>query len=361
MDDLTGVSWSRTINDIADAQVTVPKGGREPECCQALGRVEPWVHELGIYRDADLVWQGPIVRVTERRSEFVIDAQDVFAWLDKLVNTFRVTYTSQDEDSRGRRRGRVTYIAWNHLRLNLEESALSDPPDYPGIMPYVVRRDGDLPTIKFEKDGSDNTTVWTEFVGNIWRELTKRGLTWTTVGRALLLRGRPTSKTQAIARLDIEDFTGEVELIKDGTTAATYAFATSQQTTDINDGRTVGTGRVGTPYGRLDTLVRLQEEDASNADLREAARGALGGRNPVPAAISVPQGSQLSPEAPVNIRWLVPGERIDVTTEAYCTAISNAFMVSDVDVTWESGGEKVAVTLIPLGDVDEDLESGVGP
>lgn len=363
MERLTQVTWGRTINDTSEAQVTVLKGNISPECCVAIGKAEPWVHELTIYRDTELVWQGPIISTTARRESITINARDVFAWLDKLVNTYDISYVPAVADAEGRRRAPITYIAWNHLRLNLEESSLSVPPDYPGIMDYVVRRDAGLPTIKVEKDGSTNTAAWAEYLGNIWREWAKRGLTWTTIGRRLLLRAKPTNTTRAMGRLTLDDFAGEVEVIKDGTTAATYGFASNQSGQNISvdgDGdpsKVLGTGRVGTAYGRLDVLVNIQEEDATDADLRAAARDAIAGRYPVPLTITIPDGSTLTTTAPVKIEQLVPGERFDVLADAYCTPIVQGFMLSDLDVSWQNGAEKVAISLVPLAEVDEELES----
>lgn len=356
---LSAVEWGRTINDISEASVSVAVVDAGPECCEALGRVEPWVHELTIYRDGELVWQGPVVRPRFRRDTVTIEAQDITAWFDHLVNTFRVTYTSSTADARGRMRAPITYIAENHIRLNLVESSLSVPPDYPGIMDYLVRRDMGLPRIKVEKDGSSNTTVWTEYLGDILREWTKRGLTWTTVGRSLLLRGRPTSDTRAAATLTLDHIAGDVEVVKDGSAGATYAFATSQQSQDVSKGKTLGTGRTGTAYGRLDTLVKIQEEEAADADLRAAARDALAGRYPVPTSIAVPDAAQLTPDAPVTIRQLVPGERLDVLAHSLCVPLAQGFALSDLSVSWSSeqggGAERVQIGLIPLGDVDEEL------
>ncbi len=358
---ISAVEWGRTINDISEASVTLAVADAGAECCEALGRVEPWVHELSIYRDGDLVWQGPVVRPRFRRDTVTVEAQDVSGWFDHVVNTFRVTYTSGTADARGRMRAPITYIAENHIRLNLQESSLSVPPDWCGVLPYIVRRDADLPRIKVEKDGSSDVAVWTEYLGDILREWTKRGLTWTTVGRSLLLRGRPTSDTRATTTLTLDHIEGDVEVVKDGALGATYAFATSQQSQNITNGTTLGTGRTGTAYGRLDVLEKIQEEDATDADLREAARNALAGRYPVPTSIQVPDAAQLTPDAPVTIRQLVPGERIDVLAHSLCLPLAQGFALSDVAVSWSSqggeggGGEQVQIGLIPLGDVDEEL------
>lgn len=358
MDRLTEVTWGRTINDISTASVTVLKGNLSPECCEAIGKTEPWVHELSVYRDGELVWQGPILRTTARRESILIEAQDVFSWFDKIVNTWRVTYKTWFPDAALRIKGPITRIAANHIRLNLTDPTLSIPSDYPGILDYLVHRDTGLPVIEVEKDGSTNTAVWTQYLGDILREWTKRGLTWTTIGRRLLLRGKPDSSTRAMGRLTLDDFSGEVEVIKDGSQTATYAFATNQESNDISLGHTVGGGRIGTAYGRLDLLTNVQDDNtAATPFLFITAFQSLGGRYPTPLVISIPDGSTLTPTAPVTLAQLVPGERFDVLADAYCTPIVQGFMLSDLDVSWQNGAEKVAITLVPLADVDEELSS----
>lgn len=354
MDRLTEVTWNRTLNDIAEASVTVLKGNVSAECCTALGEAEPWVHELTLYRDGELVWQGPITKTTSRRDSIVIQAQDVTSWFDYLVNTWRITYTAATADAQGRKAGPITAIAYNHIRLNITGSSLAVA-DYPGIMDYIIVRSTGLPTIKVEKDGSKNTTIWTAYLGTILREWAKRGLTWTTVGRSILLRAKPTSATRAQARLTMEDFTGEIEVIKDGTQGGVYGFATTQDQQDISDGKSLGYGRTKTAYGRLDVLVSLDEEKVTDADLREAAKDAIAGRYPVPVSISVPDGSALAATAPVTLRQLVPGERFDVLAESFCAPVLQGFALTDVEGSWQNGQEKIGITLVPLADLDEEL------
>lgn len=356
MDRLTEVTWNRTINDASEATITVLKGDISSECCAALGQAEPWVHELTVYRDGELAWQGPITKTTSRRDSIVISAMDVTAWFDHLVNTFRITYTAATADSQGRKAGPITAIAYNHIRLNLTASSLATP-DYPGIMDYVVARNTGLPTVKVEKDGSKNTSVWTAYLGDILREWAKRGLTWTTIGRSLLLRAKPTSSTRAQARLTMEDFTGEIEVIKDGTQGGTYGFATTQDQQDISEGKTLGYGKTKTAYGRLDQMVSIDEEKVTDADLRTAAKDSIAGRYPIPVSISVPDGSALAATAPVTLRQLVPGERFDVLAESFCQPVVQGFALTDVEGSWQNGQEKIGITLTPLADLDEELTS----
>ena len=344
MDQVSELSWGRTADDVSEAEVTLSRC----DACTDITDIHPWVHELTVYRDGEIMWQGPVRRVRVRRETIIIEALDVFAWLDRLVNTFRVGYTAAAPDGRGRRRGTIVYIARNHLRLNLEESSLSVPTDYPGIMDYLVTDETGLPTIKVEKDGSSDTSVWTEYLGDMFRDWVDRGLHWTTVGRSLVLRGWPDQNTAAQGRVSLADLVGEVEVVRDGDQAATYGFATTQQTQDISDGLTVGTGRTGTPYGRLDSLVRIQEDDPTEADLREAARSDIAGRYPAPMIIQIPDSAQIAPQAPVRMAQLVPGERFDVYDDSYCFPLEQGFALSDVEVTWDGSRERVTVGLVPL-------------
>lgn len=355
---LTTVSWARTVSDVSEASITIAKEGAE-DCCAQLGQIEPWVHELSIYRDSDLVWQGPIVRVTEARATVVIDARDVLAWLDRLVNTVQLRYITAEPDAEGRHAGPVQWIAHDLLKKNIGTSPLSQPPDWCGVLNYIVRRDTARDT-KFEKDGSDNKSVWNAYLSTIFDdELVPRGLEYTTVGRSILLRAPATEADRPQTRLFLEDVAGDVQVIRDGSAAATYGWATTQQEQNISPGLTVGTGQVGTPYGRLDWLVSSTAENADEDDLREVAQQAIGGRYPAPTSITVPTGAQLAASAPVSIEQLVAGERIDVVTNGFCMGISQAFRLSDVEVTWAGGsgtggGEQVAISLVPLFSVSDD-------
>ena len=359
VDSLTAVKWSRTINDISDASVTIAKAAAGPECCAQISNLHPWAHELSLYRDSHLVWQGPITsEVKETRSSLVVSAQDVLARVARTGNTHQIRYTTTEPDSDGRHQGPVQWIAYDLLDRNLRKSPLSVPPDASNLMPYVVRYDS-ATSVSFEKDGSDDASVWNEYLLTIFsEELVKRGLEFTTSGRSIILRGPAAREDRPQARLTPEDIVGDVEVTRSGTNAATYAFATSQQSQNITGGLTVGVGQVGSPYGRLDLIVRTAADHVSESDLRQMARQALVGRYPAPVTISVPTGSRLAATAPVSIHQLVPGERIDFVSTGFCLEVEQAFRLSDVDVEWGSSGEQVAISLVPLGalsDIEEVL------
>jgi hypothetical protein len=103
-------------------------------------------------------------------------------------------------------------------------------------------------------------------------------------------------------------------------------------------------------YGRLDHLIRTTAEGLTAYDLWQIARASYAGRNPVPTSLRIPDGAGLAATAPVSIRQLVPGVRIDVAATGMCMGLTQPYRLSDVDVEWGDNGENVGVGLIPIGD-----------
>lgn len=346
---LASVRWTRTINDISEATITIAKVSAGTECCGLLGKIEPYVHELTIYRDSELVWQGPVLRVTENRSTVTIEARDVVEWLGRTVNTTLLRYLSTNPAD-PKHVGPIQEIAESIIRENLEDGLFASEPDWPHMLDYIVR-DDDTVVARFEKDGTSNSEVWLVPILQVLDdELVPRGLEYTTVGRALVL-GRPqTTGDKAQARLTLDHFAGDVEIIRDGTNAATLVWVTNQQDQELTGSQFGVSGVVSPYYGRLDTLIRTSAEGLSAYDLWQIARGSYPGRNPVPTSLRVPNGSRLAVSAPVTMRQLVAGVRIDVAAPGMCMSVSQPYRLSDVEVEWGDGGEDVGISLVPIGD-----------
>ncbi|NDK24632.1 hypothetical protein FSY75_09120 [Streptomyces sp. TR1341] len=346
---LTSVKWNRTVNDTSEATIVIATGVAGRECCGLLGQIEPYVHELSLYRDSELVWQGPVTRTVENRTTFTVEAKDVTEWLARCVNTTLLRYLSTNpaDPMHG---GPVQEIAETIIRLNLETTGFSSGPDWPVMLDYIVRDDDTVDTF-FEKDGSDNASVWIVPILQILDdELVTRGLEYTTVGRTLIL-GRPqTTDDPAQARLTLEHFAGDVQITRDGANAATLVWVTNQNDQEITGTQFGVSGVISPYYGRLDTLIRTQAEGLTAYDLWQIARASYNGRNPVPTSLSIPEGSSLAASAPVSMRQLVPGVRLDVVATDMCNDLSQPYRLSDVDVDWGDTGEKVGVSLVPIGD-----------
>lgn len=449
-DRLSAVQWERRLTETAPARIVISKASMADECCGLLGAIHPWCHELSIYRDAELVWQGPVSRVSEDMASVTVEALDVTAWLARLQNTYLLNYKSGADP--------VT-IARAFITSNLNDPALSTPvKDWPGILPYLAT------TATTTKVKLNRRAVWSDMVLNIVNNLAAKGFEWTTVGRRMVMRPPATSASRARARLTPDDLPGGIQVARDGTETATRVYATSQSTEQ--DGITVSTGikAASAVCGRIDQVVRdnprvdvetdaekearlkvitdrrdKREDDAddvydsrvtarrnqANADLkavsalsdsscnakckadrrddiredrdadiqvyrktrdrakqtarnqyenelrlsnaeiaaeeREAiaevllteAKAALKGRWPTPVGITVQDGAQLSTTAPLTVRELVPGERVDVATVGYCQSITQAMRLSRVSGTWGQGGEAIGISLVPLSELAE--------
>jgi hypothetical protein len=256
---LSAVSWDRRLNETSAAKIVIGKSTMTDECCGLLGQIYPWCHELTIYRDTALVWQGPVSVVTEDQTSVTVEALDVTAWLGRLVNTHSLNHPTTAVD--------ITSIAKDAITLNLLDSALSTPTtDWPGMVPYLSVASAGV-AIKLNR-----RSVWSDTVLNIVSNLGQKGFEWTAVGRRMVLRPPATSDTRARARLTPEDLPGGIQVARDGTDAATRVYATSQ--TDTEDGITVSTALAAASAicGRIDQVVKDQPRVDVETDAQEAAR-----------------------------------------------------------------------------------------
>jgi hypothetical protein len=62
----------------------------------------------------------------------------------------------------------------------------------------------------------------------------------------------------------------------------------------------------------------------------------------------IPEGSTLAPTAPVTMRQLVPGVRVDVAATGMCNDLNQPYRL--VEVEWGSSGEQVGIGLVPIGE-----------
>jgi hypothetical protein len=346
---LSAVKWNRTISDTAAATITIAKAAAGVNCCGLLGQIEPFAHELTLYRDAELVWQGPIIRTTESRTTFTVLAHDMTEWLARTVNTTVLRYVSTNSAD-PTHQGPVQEIAETIIRLNLQAGLFASQPDWPVMLPYIVRLD-DPVKASFEKDGSDNKSVWFVPILQILNdELVPRGLEYTTVGRSLILSRPMTTADPAQARLTLNDIAGDVQIVRDGPSGATLVWVTNQNGPEISGTQFGASGVVSAVYGRLDTLIKSQAEGLTAYDLWQLARASYNGRYPVPTSLMIPDGSTLVPTAPVTMRQLVPGQRIDVAATGMCNDLNQPYRLADVEVEWGSSGEQVGIGLVPIGE-----------
>jgi hypothetical protein len=86
-DGVTDIAFTRKLNDTSTAEITVAIGDVSNGCCECLASINPWQHEIIIFRNGVSVWAGPIVDIEfDLSSETAkFRARDLSAWLDRRV------------------------------------------------------------------------------------------------------------------------------------------------------------------------------------------------------------------------------------------------------------------------------------
>lgn len=81
----SSLTYGRRLGDMSDCSLLVPTG----DCTDALGvaleAVNPWEHELIVWRGTDEVWVGPVQGVAWTANGVEIRARDVFQWLEHRI------------------------------------------------------------------------------------------------------------------------------------------------------------------------------------------------------------------------------------------------------------------------------------
>lgn len=318
-DVLTEVEWTRELDEFSSARVVINPSG---DCCDHLQRVEPWRHELHVFRDGQPVWNGPVIQPEWRAGQIEIFAADVLAWLDRRVPHRSQTFGDSD----------LTDIAaW------LIEDAFE--PDDPGHEVYVVGPS--------RVTGGRAYTMNVGQTGDHLRDLAETGLDYTAVGRTIILL--PEDYTGSVGRLTDADFPEDLVVGQDGSNLITRWVVAG----DEESGVMGEAGGVDEYYG----LLERYEEQTSIKTVGSAiaaARTKLRASTPAPVFVDTQQVT-ISPDAAVDVAKLVPGWCLDVTTEATCRVVTQRMKIVGVKVS-EDGGtdsspgrESVQVQLAATG------------
>lgn len=167
------ISFNRVLNDISQATVKVPIKGT---CCECLSDVNPWQHELAIFRNEELVWVGPIIDMEFDMVDEIatIFAKDLLTWADhRLVELADTDYEPENQD-----------LADAYTWL-LNHAYCKDP----WCMTWSVTPVGipipDLYYPAFDKAGGERWGGQYPVVGEQMRTLSQTGVDFTVVGRHL--------------------------------------------------------------------------------------------------------------------------------------------------------------------------------
>lgn len=320
LDRITRLCWGRELDDTSEAEVVAPTSG-DPVCCAALADVRTWANELVIERCGEEVWQGPITRLTYGPGGVAVEARDVTAWLDVRVVRDPIDFTEEN----GTGPVDLAVIAEAVIRSALRI-------DDPCLLDFL---DINLTGVEGELELEPNTKL----AGDALRDLARIGLDFTAIGRRIWVG----PDTGAVARSTLRDvhFRDTIEVVEDGEEAGTRWSVNG-------DGVSCVRGGEDPFYGLIERIA--DEPSITDDDTAcTAAESRLDSTNPPPLFVNIPEGASLTPDAPVDITELVPGQAFNVDVDLVCRRVNQVMTLTSLQACYSDEGEDIAVTLAPAG------------
>jgi hypothetical protein len=317
----TDISWSRVLDDTSQATVSGATG-QDERCCAAIAAIRPWRHEIGILRNNELIWVGPIVQVQTPPGQFQIDARDLSAWWDH-----RLIHQTQD----------FVQTDLATIFQALFDDAM-DPDPSPGILLATT-----FSGVKGSKRVLQNQH---QLAGPVLRDLTNTGIDWTAVGRTILAGGLVVP-TSPIGTFVDSHFT----------VPPTPIFSGEQQS-NAPTVRGAGGGTSGDrvfatstnfPAVAADGLLESVESVSSITDFNSAQQAA-DTQLALRKAVAQVENCQLAPDAPYPLSLLVPGALCHIDLTESCIPVFGSFRLKSVSgAVGASQDDSVTLVFQPEG------------
>ena len=312
----TSDGWfERVLDDTSDAEVHATYSTLDlRHCHNVLPTIETYAHELRIWWDGLIAWQGPITWLEHLSDGVVLKAEDRSTHLNTR------TLTGHDHSAT-----RLSDIFAAYLR----DAYLQDP----WGMTFIVQPVGVTGTrTVLPEDGRVAATAVDE--------LARTGIDWTVVGTKLLIGGAEVP-TRNLTTLNDSHFTTPLRVIEDGTRRATnFVMSGSQVAGEVGL-------RADDPRRRRYGLITGRAHDSQiedQASVNQAARTRLDfGQDPL---FIDPGVAVLTPSAPVAMVDLEPGARTQLVAAATHRTVTGAFRLERVRANLDG---TVSVTFQPLG------------
>jgi len=347
------VNWNRRLDDISEASVSIPIGGES--CCESLGLIEPWCHELHIFRNGEEVWTGVITKVIYGFTQVVVEARDMLAWLLVRIPECPFTVTNLD----------ISTVAQTIINIALAE-------DDPCLIEHLIV----VPTTQTVSLAEP----FAAFAGSAYDQLatlSDLGLSFTTLGRSIIVGGENLfNKTIGLLRDD--HILGEIAITKDGALYANRVY--TRYTSDDQQATCTANGATGVClpplagsacpaiseipvadracYGLVERLINVGEginlSTAQQAgDIYIKAGGAF-----VPRTLEFPPGTRLSPDTPFELNELIPGMNVNVAFTGLCLDIFSAMRLQEVTYRATPAEEEIGLSLAAFNLITGGLGAG---
>lgn len=344
---LINLTWGRRLNEVSEANVTFNLKGFEGDCCECVSNINPWEHELSIYRDGEEVWCGPVTggELDISNGTMRFDAKDLSTWFDRRwVEVLDQDVEFEEAD--------ITEV-YNWL---INHAYSKDPWN---MQWYFNTRLGiPIDRIYTAFESPDRWGGTYQMVGEELRGLTNSGIDHTVVRRTMVA-GDLRDSTNIVARLTDKHWTTMPNISIVGTAMATEVAVAG------------GAGGYGgwaddqiwieRPYDddrrRFGLLQRFDVaptlDDALTTSLpNPISQQAYNLRELRRRPFEYIQGGQLSQHAPVTFDTLVPGRYIRVDFEQTCRPVASNYLLTSISVSFGNDGESVSIELVPPGSED---------
>ncbi|HZQ86300.1 MAG TPA: hypothetical protein VFA83_15740 [Acidimicrobiales bacterium] len=328
---IVGGSMSRRLDDMSDARVTITgasvmglDAGRRAACLRDLRLLNPWEHELSLWRDGEEVWVGPIVQPKWGVDSIDVVARDLFQWFEKRRLWRNRTFVATD------------------LATIFETYAVDalhhDPTPAIDLAPTPTGITGDRTILAGAyRRAADEL-----------RELARSGLDFTFVARQMIVGGLELD-VPAIPTLVTEHFTAPGPTCDlDGLSAVTQTAVVGTNRTNQGDPIVGIAGGIDPELGLLQEVFNESSVGDHNSALA-AADSRLDLLRHVPEVIT----GALASTAPVIFDQLVPGARCPLKLALLARDVDATYRLHDLAVSFSDQGETVTPTFVTIGTVDD--------
>lgn len=321
----TAVYFGRRLDDSSSAtvEISVEAAKNDPVCCAALADLEPFRHEVNVYRDNELIWVGPVHDVTYDADKISIACKDLISWFDRRIIETDFGFREDVAD----------------IFERLADAALARD-NSPNIRVHTKRTGLIVAKSYLATDRI--------IAGDAMRELGNLGLDFTAVGRKIYTGGIEISFPRDLRVWQPSIRT--MHIVKTGSEMANEVFVTG--TPPGNSDTTLygtATSRSDSYYGLIQAITSRPSDKEEEA-LDALARSRLEFLHQPPLYIT----ASFAPESPFGINDLIPGIRCDVRLEQNCLKINQVMRLQSLSVSavaTAQGGvsESINATITPLG------------
>lgn len=327
------LNMGRRLDDVSEASVTITRAklngwtqAARDRCCGYLAELNPWEHELALWRGDHEAWVGPVLQPQWGTNAIRIPARDLFQWFARRLLEHDRNFVGED----------LADIFYRYVI----DALTRDPTPNISVTTTPTGVTGDRSIVAGTFRRADDEL----------RELARTGVDFTALGRTILVGGREVD-TPPIGPLLVEHFAddGPTSTL-DGLDAASEAVVVGAA------GATPGNPIMGRAGG-IDTRMGLVQDVSSESSIKDNASAQAAAETRHDWLAEAPEfiTGQLTADAPIGFDELVPGAQADLRLALLCRDIVGIYRLQDMATTVAASGgvvdETVRVTFETLGTV----------